>query len=284
MSAVEALRLSQTVDLGGFVNLLKRLQVPHRVSEIGGEQVLWALDEAHAASIRELYQRYPEGDATTAAQPATRPGIARQLKASPVTALILLLCLAVAAVSVLGDNLQAMRWLTFQDFVVEGDQAWFRPWLQTLAGGQVWRLITPMFLHFGVLHLAMNSLWFWELGRRVEWRQGSAGLLGLVLVFSVVSNLSQYAWSGPSLFGGLSGVLYALLGHVWLYQWRAPAPLYRLPKGVLVMLLAWLALCLTGAVSVLGFGEIANGAHVGGLLIGCATGLLGGTLASRKLR
>lgn len=284
MSAVEALRLSQTVDLGGFVNLLKRLQVPHRVSEIGGEQVLWALDEAHAASIRELYQRYPEGDATPAAQPATRPGIVRQLKASPVTALILLLCLAVAAVSVLGDNLQAMRWLTFQDFVVEGDQAWFRPWLQTLAGGQVWRLITPMFLHFGVLHLAMNSLWFWELGRRVEWRQGSAGLLGLVLVFSVVSNLSQYAWSGPSLFGGLSGVLYALLGHVWLYQWRAPAPLYRLPKGVLVMMLAWLALCLTGAVSALGFGEIANGAHVGGLLIGCATGLLGGTLASRKLR
>lgn len=284
MSPVEALRLPQSVDLGGFINLLKRLQIPHRVSEAGGEQVLWALDEAQAASIRELYQRYPDGGAAPAAPPVVRPGLGRQLKASPVTAAVLLACLVVAAVSLLGDNLQALRWLTFQDFITDGERIWFRPWLDSLAAGQVWRLVTPMFLHFGVLHLAMNSLWFWELGRRVEWRQGSARLLGLVLVFSVVSNLAQYAWSGPSLFGGLSGVLYALLGHVWLYQWRAPAPLYRLPKGVLVMMLAWLGLCLTGAVSALGFGEIANGAHVGGLLAGCATGLLGGTLAWRKLR
>jgi GlpG protein len=60
-------------------------------------------------------------------------------------------------------------------------------------------------------------------------------------------------------------------------------PAYRLPRGVLVMMLVWLVLCLSGLVSMIGFGEIANAAHVGGLLIGCLTGLLGGLYNRRKL-
>lgn len=149
--------------------------------------------------------------------------------------------------------------------------------------GQWWRLVSPMLLHFGVLHLAMNGLWYWELGKRIELRQGPWMLLGLTLLFSLVSNLAQHYTSGPSLFGGLSGVLYGLLGHVWLYQWLAPNRFFSLPKGVLVMMLIWLVICLTGVVGQLGFGQIANAAHVGGLLIGCLTGLLGGALARRKL-
>lgn len=288
MSAVQVLRLPLAVDLSAFVDVLRRLRVPYRVSEEGGEQVLWARDEREAEDIRQLYERYARGEVDTAAPttepPArTRPGAVQQLKASPVTAAILVLCLAVAALSLLGERLEPLHWLTFLDFRAQGDMAYFRPWASALGEGQVWRLVTPMFIHFGILHLAMNSLWFWELGRRIEWRQGSWALLGLSLGFSAFSNVAQYLWSGPSVFGGLSGVLYGLLGHIWLYQWRAPTPLYHMPRGVLVMMLVWLGLCLSGLVSMLGFGEIANGAHVGGLLIGCATGLLGGTLARRKL-
>ena len=62
----------------------------------------------------------------------------------------------------------------------------------------------------------------------------------------------------------------------------APNPMYNLPRGVLVMMLVWLALCMSGLVSMIGFGQIANAAHVGGLLIGCLTGLLGGLWARRK--
>jgi GlpG protein len=62
----------------------------------------------------------------------------------------------------------------------------------------------------------------------------------------------------------------------------APNPIYRLPRGVLVMMLVWLVLCISGLISLLGFGQIANGAHLGGLIIGCATGLVGGALARRK--
>jgi GlpG protein len=122
-------------------------------------------------------------------------------------------------------------------------------------------------------------MWYWELGRRIEWRQGGLQLLGLTLLFSAVSNTIQYEFGGASLFGGLSGVLYGLLGHCWIFQMLAPNPIYRLPRGVLVMMLVWLVLCLSGLVSMLGFGDIANGAHVGGLIIGCVTGLIGGAIA-----
>ena len=48
------------------------------------------------------------------------------------------------------------------------------------------------------------------------------------------------------------------------------------------MMLIWLVVCMTGIFETLGIGAIANAAHVGGLLIGCLTGLLGGMLARRS--
>jgi len=293
MNIVEVMRLPLSVDLSGFVHLLQRLQVPHRVSEEGEVQVLWAPDTL-AADVRELYQRFPDGNADVqlaqgpvgAGSPAnapTQPSLAEQAKACKVTAAVLFLCLIVAGLTRLGDNLTTISWFTFLDYRVQGEYLHFTPLAQGLAEGQWWRLVSPMLLHFGVLHLAMNGMWYWELGKRIELRQGPWLLAGLTLLFSLVSNLAQHYTSGPSLFGGLSGVLYGLLGHVWLYQWLAPNPHFSLPKGVLVMMLIWLVICLTGVVGQLGFGQIANAAHVGGLLIGCLTGLLGGMVARRKL-
>ncbi len=288
MSATAVLRLPLTTDLSGFVKLLERMQVPHRVSEEAGEQVLW-VPESISADVLLLYQRFPAGDPDNHLEVPespvvmTRPDFLTQVRQSPATATILLLSLIVAGVTLLGDNLQVMHWFTFLDFQVRGNYVQFTPLADGLAAGQWWRLVTPMLIHFGFLHIAMNGMWYWELGRRIELRQGSINLLGLTLLFSLVSNYTQYYVSGPTLFGGLSGVLYGLLGHCWIYQWLAPNPVYRLPGGVLVMMLVWLVLCLSGLVSMIGFGEIANGAHVGGLFIGCFTGLLGGFWSRRKL-
>lgn len=290
MNIIEVMRLPLSVDLSGFVHLLQRLQVPHRVSEEGEVQVLWA-PETLAADVRELYQRYPDGNADIqagdepvgAGEPAKGPSLAEQARACKVTTITLLLCFIVAGLTGLGDNFTTISWFTFLDFRVQGDYLYFSPLAQGLEQGQWWRLVSPMLLHFGVLHLAMNSLWYWELGKRIELRQGPWALLGLTVLFSLVSNLAQHYTSGPSLFGGLSGVLYGLLGHIWLYQWLAPNRYFNLPKGVLAMMLIWLVVCLTGVVGTLGLGQIANAAHVGGLLIGCLTGLLGGALARRKL-
>ncbi len=286
MSTVAVLRLPLSVDLAGFVQLLQRMQVPHRVSEEAGEQVLW-VPEAISDDVRVLYQRFPAGDPDQQLDipeqaPITRPSFVQQVRRSPVTALVLLASIIVGAVTLLGENLQAMSWLTFLPFQVTGEYLQFTPFAETMASGQWWRLVTPMLLHFGILHLAMNGMWYWELGRRIEVRQGSINLLGLTLLFSLVSNYSQYAYGGPSLFGGLSGVLYGLLGHCWIFQLLSPNPAYRLPRGVLAMMLIWLVLCMSGLISMIGFGEIANAAHLSGLVIGCLTGLLGGLYNRRK--
>ena len=286
MSTVAVLRLPLSVDLGGFVKLLQRMQVPHRVSEEAGEQVLW-VPETISDDVRVLYQRFPAGDPDQQLDipeqaPVTRPSFVQQVRHSPVTALVLLASVIVGAITLLGENLQTMAWLTFLPFRILGEYIQFTPLADSLASGQWWRLVTPMLIHFGMLHLAMNGMWYWELGRRIEARQGSINLLGLTLLFSLVSNYAQYAYGGPSLFGGLSGVLYGLLGHCWIFQLLSPNPAYRLPRGVLVMMLVWLLLCLSGLVSMIGFGEIANAAHLGGLVVGCLTGLLGGLYSRRK--
>ncbi|MDX1298348.1 MAG: rhomboid family intramembrane serine protease [Pseudomonas sp.] len=286
MSPVAAMRLPEHVDLSGFIALLQRLQVPHRVAEEAGEQVLWVPEEPLAEQVRALYARYPQGDAAAALESPPRaanhsPSFIQQLRACRVTAGVLLLTFIVAAITLLGDNLAAISELSFVDYRLQGDYIYFSYLSDTLSSGQWWRLLTPMLIHFGFLHLAMNTLWYWELGRRIEVRQGPWMLLGMTLLFSLAANFAQYLHAGPSLFGGLSGVLYGLLGHCWIFQRLAPCNAYRLPPGVLVMMLAWLLICMTGIFELLQFGAIANAAHVGGLLAGCLTGLLGGALARR---
>ncbi|MEH3023500.1 MAG: rhomboid family intramembrane serine protease [Pseudomonas oryzihabitans] len=282
------LRVPLGRDLLGFTRLLRRLEIRHRVVEEGDSQVLWVLDPARTEEARSLYERYPDGDprGEVVAAPRSRgPGLLGQFKASPISALLLIVTLAMGLATEFGDNLALIHYLTLQEFrLVDADHIAFLDLGVSLSRGEWWRLITPIFLHFGVLHLAMNALWFWELGRRIEFRQGGLLLLALTLAFAAGSNLVQYAWSGPALFGGLSGVLYGLLGHCWLFQWLAPNAAYRMPRGVVAMMLIWLVICLTGVFDLLGFGSIANGAHVGGLVLGCLTGLLGGGLARLRQR
>lgn len=284
MAVVEAFRLPLSEDLSGFIALLRRLRVPCRVSEEAGEQVLRVPAET-VEQVRQLYQRYPQGDGMVVAeQPARRGGgFFASLRRSPLTAAVLLLTFIVAAITLLGGNFETIRWFSFTDFRIDGDYAYFATLEQTLSEGLWWRMITPIFVHFGLLHLAMNSMWYWELGRRIEQRQGASMLLGLTLLFGVISNLSQYAFGGPGIFGGLSGVLFGLLGHCWLFQKVSPNEAYRLPPGVVVLMLVWLVICLTGVVDVVSFGTlaIANAAHVGGLVAGCITGVVGGMLARR---
>src|SRR5690606_6905509 len=119
MSAVEVLRLPLDADLSGFVSLLRRLQVPHRVTEEGGKQVLWVPDESLAVQVRELYARQPQGDAgAEPQQEAVREGFLSQLRRSPLTALVLLSTFIVFAVTLAVENFSTIRWLSFVDFRV----------------------------------------------------------------------------------------------------------------------------------------------------------------------
>ncbi len=284
MTFGEALRRPLEENLQPFLQALRQSGLPCQVSEEAGEQILWVPEPA-IREVRALYARYPQGWLTgpPAVSYGTSPSFWQDVGQSPVTLGILLLTLVCAVVTGLGDDLDTLRWFSFVDFVPRGDYLYFARLTDTLAAGEWWRLISPVFIHFGLLHLTMNGLWYWELGRRIEQRQRGALLLVLTLGFGLVSNLAQYLWSGPGLFGGLSGVLYGLLGHCWLFQRLAPCAAYRLPPGVAGMMLVWLLICLSGVISVLSSGTlvIANAAHVSGLLAGCLTGSLGGWLARR---
>ena len=290
MTWTSALRLPLHTNLAPFVRMLAQQGLEHRVTEDNGEQVLWVAGAAQAGHVRELYELFTQGRLAqyqaelNAEQPVHRSqqGFVEQLKRSPITAGVLIACLFVGLITQLGGDLEMVRWFTFNDFKIQGDYVYFAPLEYGLEQGQWWRLFSPMLLHFGFLHLAMNMLWYWEIGRRIEHQQGQIFLILLTLIAALVSNASQFVFSEASLFGGLSGVLYAVLGHCWIYQRIHPQFNYALPNGVVAMMLIWLLLCLSGVVTALGFGQIANAAHVSGLVLGCVSGAVFALLARQR--
>jgi GlpG protein len=147
--------------------------------------------------------------------------------------------------------------------------------MDPIRSGQVWRLVTPIFLHFGILHIVFNC-WAVALeGTLIETRKGTLRLAALVLASAILSNLGQYFYmdrfhpDGLHLFGGLSGVAYALFGYLWMKGQYEPEEGMILHPNTITMMLFWLVLCMTGAV-----GSIANAAHVTGLLVGVAFGAM----------
>jgi GlpG protein len=133
--------------------------------------------------------------------------------------------------------------------------------------GEIWRLVTPMFLHFGLLHLGFNMLWLDRLGRQVEHNHGLPTIVALVITAQVVGGLGQYWFTGPS-FGGMSGVNYALFGFVWMSDRYDRRHRYVISGASTVLLMVWFVACATGLL-----GPIANIGHAGGLVVGLLFGL-----------
>jgi membrane associated rhomboid family serine protease len=143
------------------------------------------------------------------------------------------------------------------------------PGFSDVLGGEVWRLITPIFVHFGILHILFNMMWLWDLGRAIELLKGRLFLGLLVAVSGIASNIAQYLVTQSPNFGGMSGVVYALLGYVWMQGRYNRAFGIALHQTTVIMMIGWYVLCWTGLV-----GPIANWAHTAGLVIGIVWGLL----------
>ena len=147
--------------------------------------------------------------------------------------------------------------------------------LNDILHGQVWRLVTPIFLHFGIIHILFNMWALSSFGTIIELRRGTFRLAALVLISAIASNLGQYLYMqrvDPGvvhLFGGISGVVCALFGYVWMKGLYEPEQGMILHPNSVTMMLFWLVLCMTGWM-----GNIANAAHVVGLLVGVAFGVL----------
>lgn len=178
-------------------------------------------------------------------------------------------CVVVFFITGMGEKLPAVTQLTIAAYEVRGDYIQWEGGLQELRRGEFWRLITPIFLHFGPLHILFNMLWLKDLGAAIEYRISTRFLATFVLLVAVSSNVAQYFIGGAPNFGGMSGVVYALLGFIWMKGKYDAAAGMGLPQHVVAMMLIWYFLCLFGFIK-----GVANIVHTVGLLMGALWGYL----------
>ena len=287
MPAFRAIETRIGAELAEFSRYLWAQRVPHRVFDApDGTQVLVVAREQDVAPVREAFARWRAGELVLAdaapAPDATLGRLGRAWRAQPVTLAAMLLSVLGAAIVAFDTGLAWLHWLTFTDFrPLPGGRLAFESVAATYARGEYWRLLTPVFLHFGVLHLAFNTLWLWELGRRIEAARGRLTLLAVLVLTGAGGNIAQYLFGGGVMFGGMSGVIYGLLGYAWVWNRVSGAPGLALPRGLMPVMLGWLVLCMSGVVEAIGFGAIANAAHGAGLAIGALLGLGAALLYSR---
>jgi GlpG protein len=269
-------------------------QVEHDTADAAGPWSVWVMDEDRLGEASRLleefrrnpndprYQKEAHGAASIRAskeqeQEAYRKKmISRRHLFRPVTGYgfgrltfsLIAISALVFLISKGGRDSESIRWLFISEYVSGPG-----PFSEVLKG-QVWRLFTPIFIHYGIMHVFFNMLWLRDLGSMIEARQSTAKLALLVAVLAIISNSLQYLTSGPS-FGGMSGVVYGLLGYIWIRGRYDPASGLFVQQSTVVMMLIWFFACFTGLL-----GSVANMAHLGGLVAGCAWGYI----ASQRYR
>ncbi|MFC3393937.1 rhomboid family intramembrane serine protease GlpG [Brenneria rubrifaciens] len=261
--AIRVIALSNPRLAQAFVDYMHTQGVSLEMRSTGQEAELWLADDAHLTQVQQALDIFlhdplnPRYQAASWQTGSTDSGIqyrrfsylqTLKRQAGPLTLLIMIVSVAVFALMKISGYERVMLLLAYPD----AGQQW-----------QLWRWFSHALLHFSVLHILFNLLWWWYLGGPVEKVLGTRKLLVITLVASLVSGWVQSQFSGIY-FGGLSGVVYALMGYVWLRGEREPEGYLFMPRSLMVFALLWL---IAGYFDILGM-SIANAAHVAGLVIG----------------
>lgn len=259
-----------------------------------GQSSVWVLDDARIEEASALFVRYQaepghadfqgasaaasvrrraeEAEAHKFQREAARQERVVALTGRPLATMVLVgASVVVTLMTGFGGNALA-NWFLISNFLAS---SWWDG-LMEIRHGQVWRLVTPIFLHLDILHLIFNVWWVKDLGAAVELAYGRRHMIWLCLVLAVASNLIQYIFSGPG-FGGMSGVVYGLFGFIWMRSRTDPSAPIQLPPFTIVFMLAWFFLCFFNVIP-----SIANGTHVGGLMFGTGWGYLSGTMSRAR--
>jgi len=190
---------------------------------------------------------------------------ASEHKSFPVSSAVMFLCGILYVASLSESYANVTKWLYYSQFVGKS--------FPEISNGQVWRIITPIFMHGGFFHVLFNLLWFHQLGRQIEKNIGSVKFLLFILAVGALVNTSQYLVSGAN-FVGLSGVVYALLGYIWVFSKYKYNARYELPDQTMFLMMVWLVLCFF-------MPNVANTQHVVGLLSGAGLGFLAAKLGKK---
>ena len=142
--------------------------------------------------------------------------------------------------------------------------------------GEVWRVVTQMFLHGSLMHLLFNMLWIFYFGSVIERLHGSLFFALLALGSQIGGMMLQVslpaadalppaleALHGSPFAVGASGAVYGLFGYLWVRPAVDSGYPVRLVPTHIVLMLGWLVVCMTPLIK-----DVANGGHLGGLFAG----------------
>lgn len=272
------IEVSQNEDLSQFSRLLWQQKISHRLHALENGQILGVPRQQDVANVLNLYRQWCAGEISLSESDSAdviayfdgRELLARSLHAlirAPVTISLIIVCVALAVITRFGADQAILSFFLYPDFSFAGSTIYLSSVLENFTFVQFVRMISPMLLHFSLIHIVFNMLWLWELGKRIEAVQVSWAMLLLVLVLAIVSNTVQYLFGGGVNFGGMSGVVYGLFAYCWMWQLFDPAKKLGLPGALIFFML--LSLLLITAMSL---ENIADAAHIGGLLCGVVYG------------
>jgi rhomboid protease GlpG len=293
--------LPKELDPKVFADHLLTLGMKTRINERPDGWIVWIYNEDHLERAREELRGYlgaPDDpryrSAVDSAKTIRRqeqqldqkfrknfreaadiwgyPGVHRR----PVTVALALVCLVVFFLYETKNNrARVERTLSFSTTIVDSEGRKRGSGMKEIEHGEIWRLVTPIFLHYGILHIMFNVMALSTLGTLIEIRRGSLRLAGLVLLTAIASNVGQHLYmeridpGEPQFFGGISGVVCGLFGYIWMKGLYEPEQRMILHPNSITFGLLWIALCMTNV-----FGPIGNAAHVVGLVTGAALGVL----------
>lgn len=282
------------IDLSRFSAWLLSQGVYHRITEESGEQVLLMQENADHEAVATALTRYINDEAFRDGLDAQPLGPWRlrnrfvsnfpraTFLQAPCMYVAAVLAMTIALLTGFGEGGPLLRGLLIIDpWQFEGTLNTVMQRLDglsaMLATGQWWRLFSPDFIHFSVLHLVFNMLMLWFLGGQLEARKGSLAFVVFFVVVSVISNTAQLLDSGY-FFGGMSGVVYGLVAYTWVWKQRDHEVFF--PDALLALSIGWLLLGYTDFTQWVGLGRMANSAHLFGLLAGALVAYA--TLARKK--
>jgi membrane associated rhomboid family serine protease len=135
--------------------------------------------------------------------------------------------------------------------------------------GELLRLITSMFPHVGLLHLAFNIYWLWIFGTVTEEKLGHLRTSVLILLFAIGSGAWEFALASGGI--GLSGVGYGLFGLVWMLSRYDERFKDAIDTKTVQLFVGWFFFCVFATYTKIM--PVGNIAHAAGAILGILTGL-----------
>lgn len=272
MAEIVVIDVSIEQDLQVFSKYLWDQRVSHRVVESNDRKLLLVGDKSVALQVRNAYEKFLTGETEAPViempeSPQATAVATKLLSHLPVTLGGIILSVLGFCLVYFDRDFGLVKYFTFFDFNRMSTYIIF-----SVPNGEYWRLITPIFLHFGLMHIAFNMAMLWFVGQRIELLQGSVRMLGICMVIGLGSNIMQATYAEATIFGGMSGVVYGLLGYGWVWSMMRPEKNLMIPNVILYFSLFMMVVGFVGLAGVLGAGKVANVAHLGGLIMGCLMG------------